>query len=123
MKRLILSRPFLRRVPDQTIIASGVGTRGDYKTAVRAHDRSYEMVYAPTQQTFTISMNKLSGAINAWWYNPRNGSCYNANAAITTAPFAQYTSDETVEFTPPSDNPDWVLVLDDAARGFSVPGQ
>jgi Protein of unknown function (DUF4038)/Putative collagen-binding domain of a collagenase len=123
MKRLVLSRPFLRRVPDQTIIVSGVGTRGDYKTAVRANDGSYAMVYAPTQQAFTVNTSTLSGAINAWWYNPQDGSCYNQDAAITTTPFAQYAGDGTVEFTPPSDNPDWVLVLDDAAKGFPIPGQ
>lgn len=123
MKRLLLSRPCFGRVPDQTLIVAGVGTRGDYKTAVRAQDGSYALIYAPTRQTFSLDLTKLSGTVNAWWYNPRDGLCYDQGAAVTTKPFAQYPTNGPVEFSPPGDNPDWVLVLDDAAKGFSAPGR
>jgi hypothetical protein len=122
MKRLILSRPFFQRLPDQTLIASNIGSRADYKTAVRARDGSYAMVYAPTCQTFAVDLTKLAGAVDAWWYNPKDGVCYDQDATRTAKPFARYPNHDVIEFAPPSDNPDWVLVLDDASRSFPPPG-
>ena len=123
LKRLILSRPFLGRVPDQTLIAANVGERGDHKVAVRDKDNRFAMVYVPTRENFTIDLSRLSGTINVWWYCPQDGKCYDEDGKRTDEPFASYPAGKTVEFTPPSSGPDWVLVLDDAAQGFSVPGR
>ena len=52
----------------------------------------------------------------AWWYNPRDGE---------SAVIGEFSSAGQREFVPPSlgENMDWVLVLDDAARGFPAPGK
>jgi hypothetical protein len=54
--------------------------------------------------------------LNAWWFNPRDGS------SIALASFRN-TGDRA--FTPPDPGEalDWVLVLDDAARAFGPPGR
>jgi hypothetical protein len=49
----------------------------------------------------------------AWWYDPRT-----AKATL----IGELDAAVAQTFTPPGDGPDWVLVLDDAARGFGEPG-
>lgn len=113
---LIESRPFLIRIPDQSIIASEQGAAGDRVQATRGSDGSYAFVYISWGKPVTIHMDKMSGStVNAYWYDPRLG---------TSTPIGQFVNTGTQQFTPPSSGPgnDWVLVLDDAARGFSAPG-
>ncbi|MBN2312431.1 MAG: glycoside hydrolase family 140 protein [Sedimentisphaerales bacterium] len=123
LKRLILSRPFLKRAPDQAMIVSDAGIDGDHKTAIRAKDGSYAMVYIPSRQAFTIDLSIFSGTVEAWWYNPRDDKCYDESGKRTTQSFGRYVNRGTKEFTPPSIGPDWILVLDDASKNFPVPGQ
>ncbi|GLV53355.1 hypothetical protein KDH_02100 [Dictyobacter sp. S3.2.2.5] len=83
--------------------------------ATRNADRSYAFVYIPTAgQTFTLDLSSLAGeSVQAWWYDPREGS---ATPCGTFARVVQQT------FTTPSEGPDWVLVLDNTAQGFRQPG-
>lgn len=116
LKNLMLSRPFLTRVPDQSLIAGAVG---EGRTHVQAtHGNNYLFVYLPTGSPVMIAMGKVSGVeVNAWWYDPRTG------AAI---PAGKYANTGTREFTPRSAaawGNDWILVLDDAAAHFQAPGQ
>ena len=62
-------------------------------------------------------MGKISGErVKGWWYNPRSGTSRSDSGLSTTA--------GTREFIRPSEGfgSDWVLVLDDAAKNFSIPG-
>jgi hypothetical protein len=121
-RALLESRPFLSRVPDDEVIVTGPiptsmpGT-GRYRfTATRDAEGSYAMVYAPVGRPFTVRMSKIAGpTVRAWWFNPRTG----AAMAVGTFP---NTGERT--FTPPDPGEmiDWVLVLDDASRGFPPPG-
>jgi hypothetical protein len=121
-RALLESRPFLSRVPDDDVIVTGPvptsmpGT-GRYRfTATRDAEGSYAMVYAPVGRPFTVRMSKIAGpTVRAWWFNPRTG----AAMAVGTFP---NTGERT--FTPPDPGEmiDWVLVLDDASRGFPPPG-
>ncbi len=111
LKALMLSRPFFSRVPDPALAGNvnGVGaTRGD----------GYIMVYAGQGQTIQVDTTSLSGnTVQAWWFNPRDGSVIQANNFIGGA---------TESFDPPGleeAGNDWVLVLDDQARGFPRPGK
>jgi len=79
-RRLLESRPFLTRVPDDSVIAeSPVPTAmpgaGRYRfVATRDSGGSYVMVYAPVGRAFTVRLDKLSGGrVQGWWFNPRNG--------------------------------------------------
>ena len=64
-----------------------------------------------------MRLERLSGPrVRAWWFDPRNGSSRRAgemprsDVAALNAP----TSGE---------GQDWILVLEDAARGFAAPGR
>ncbi len=121
-RALIESRPFLARVPDDSVIVTdrvptsvpGTGTR--HFAATRDESGSYAMVYAPVGRKFSVNMSKLTGAkVKAWWFNPRDGSAQ----AI-----GEFSNSGEREFNPPTPGEalDWVLVLDDAAKNFPEPG-
>lgn len=81
-------------------------TRGD----------GYLFVYSGAGIKLTVNMGKISGQqVKAYWYNPRNG-------AVTEIGIFDNTG--TREFVPQYEGfgSDWVLVLDDVAKGFSSPG-
>ncbi len=115
LKRLVLSRPYLERVPDQRVIAGENGTRDNRVTATRG--RSCLLAYAYTGRPFDIRMGVISGTqVRAWWYDPRNGSA----RQIGTFPNQGIRT-----FTPPgppAPGNDWVLVVDDAAQKYQAPG-
>ena len=111
------SRPFLTRVPDQSLIVGDawVGT-GDHLRATRDEARTYAMLYVPSGQHVKANLTLLAGdKVRAWWFNPRDG--------VATL-LGELEKKPDAEFKPPFDarGRDWVLVLDDAARNFPVPG-
>jgi hypothetical protein len=119
---LIESRPFLARIPDDTILveasvkASLPGAGRARFVATRDEAGSYAMIYAPVGRRFRVHMDKITGAqVKAWWFNPRNGS-----ATL----IGNFTNIGEHEFAPPDPGEylDWVLVLDDAAKGYPPPG-
>jgi hypothetical protein len=121
-RALLESRPFLTRVPaTEIVVADRVTTRvpgaGRYAiVATRDSEGRFAMVYVPVGRPFTVRLSAIAGpTAKAWWFNPRDGRA----TAIGTFPT---TADRT--FTPPDpgETLDWVLVLDDAARGFGPPG-
>lgn len=123
-RKLLESRPFFTRIPDDSVIVtdrvptSVPGTGRYHFTATRDEAGSWAMVYAPIGRKFSVKTSKLTGAkIVAWWFNPRNGQ------ATRIAEFANDRADR--EFTPPDAGEmlDWVLVLDDAAKNYGVPGK
>jgi hypothetical protein len=122
-RRLMESRPFLTRIPDDSVIVpaevtTSVPGAGRYRfVATRDTGGSYAMVYAPIGRRFRVRMDKVSGVtVKAWWYNPRNGQATS---------IGEFPNQGERDFSPPEpgEHLDWVLVLDDAAKGFPPPGQ
>lgn len=117
LKELILSRPALNRVPEQTMLVNGQGTdKAHHITAFRDAENSYAMIYMPVGQTVEINTTFLNAKkIKAWWYNPRTGK---AGKSFTTK------SAPAFKYTPPSlgIKNDWVLVLDDPSKNYKKPG-
>jgi hypothetical protein len=121
-KNLVLSRPFLTRIPDDSIVmtdrvpTSAPGA-GRYRfLATRDTDGTYAMVYAPIGRKFKVRMEVIKGAkVKAWWFNPRDGKAKAMGA---------FENRGEREFIPPDNGEmlDWVLVLDDAARKYPAPG-
>ena len=77
---LLESRPFLNRIPDDSIIVpaevtSAVPGAGRYRfVATRDAEGTLSMVYAPIGRAFRVRLDAISGEnVRAWWYNPRNG--------------------------------------------------
>jgi hypothetical protein len=121
-RKLIGSRPFLTRIPDDSVIvtdrvATSVPGAGRYRfVATRDEAGTYAMVYAPVGRAFSVRMDVIKGPhVKAWWFNPRNGK-------VTT--IGEFAANGTREFTPPDKGEmlDWVLVLDDASKGYRPPG-
>ncbi len=121
-RRLMESRPFLSRVPyDDLLVTGPVATAmpgaGRYRfVATRERDGAFAMVYAPATRPFTVRMHLVSGGtVRAWWFNPRDG---------TAERIGEFPAAGERTFLPPrpGDDLDWVLVLDDATRGFGPPG-
>jgi len=116
LKALMESRPFLSRIPDDSILVDGGHESPDRLVATRDRDGRYVLVYAPTGRDITVVMSSVSGdTVKAWWLNPRDG---------TSAAIGNFPAEGTRTFEPPTTayGPDWVLVLDDEAEQFSPPG-
>lgn len=116
VRKLMESRPFLSRIPDQSIIEARFGSGESHIQATRDKDGRYALIYIPTGKNVVVNMNKISGSIaKAYWYNPRNG---------TSTLFGEFPTSGSYEFYPPSNGRgnDWILVLDDASMNFPEPG-
>ena len=116
MRRLFESRPFLQLRPDPSVLASDPGKGAGRALAARAADGSYLFVYTPLGEPVAVSLSRIAGRkIDAFWFDPRTGKA---------AKIASFANGGTRSFTPSSRGRgnDWVLVLDDAARGFGQPG-
>ncbi len=121
-RALLESRPFLTRIPDQSIVVTDrVPTRvpgaGRYAfVATRDEAGTYAMVYVPAGRSFSVRMNAVTAStLKAWWFNPRDG---NATEIGTFANTGEHV------FVPPAPGEalDWVLVLDDVAKKYPPPG-
>ncbi|MHA6625484.1 glycoside hydrolase family 140 protein [Pseudonocardia sichuanensis] len=94
LKDLLLSRSFLDRIPDQSLITSGAGR------ATRSESGSWAMVYLPEGGSVDVDTSVLaSSSPQATWFDPRTGESWAGEAAGA----GSYTA---------PDEQDWVLVLD-----------
>jgi len=114
LKKFMESRPPLNRIPDNSIILQGQDEKGEFIQAFRSADNSYTMIYLPVGKTITVSTKKMAGQIVAWWFDPKNASLRKVDGMAK-----KYT----MEFTSPTSGigNDWVLIMDDASRGFKAP--
>jgi len=105
LKKLMLSRPFLERVPDQSLIAGENGLKYERLIATRGND--YVLIYTYTGRNIPVLMGKIAGSkVKASWYKPTDGS---------TTEIGEFENTGTHEFDPPGEpanGNDWVLILD-----------
>ena len=114
LRRLIESRPMFDRVPDQSLV-NDARNANDRIQATRGKD--YIFVYSAQGKKFTLNTGKISGRqLVAHWYDPRNGELKEAG---------KFDKKAQQEFTPPSSGygKDWVLIVDDASKGYKLPIQ
>ncbi len=115
LRRLMLSRPYFDRVPDNSLIVGGQGEGADHVQATRGD--GYAFVYIPTGGKVTVDAAKLgSKKLRAWWYDPRTGT---ARKIMDTPGFGTRALDPPGK---PGRGNDWVLVLDDLSRNYPPPG-
>ena len=113
-RRLIESRPFLSRIPDQSIIEPEYFPETDYVVSTRGE--GYAFVYFPTGWPAVIRLEVVGAkSIAAYWFDPRKGE----SNIIGTFP-----GTGNQKFTPPTRGRgnDWILVLDDTSKNFKIPG-
>ena len=115
LRRLIESRPYFGRIPDQSLIVGDAGKGGQHLQATRDREGTYAFVYFPnSDQTATLDLTRLrSKRLRAWWYDPRTG-VGTLVGLLEAAPQREFRS--------PPYGPDWVLVLEDPAAGYAPPG-
>jgi hypothetical protein len=116
VRRLFEARPFERLAPDPALLVDAPASGAAKVRAARARDGSFAFFYSPMGAPFTVDMSRIHALrVKQIWYDPRYGVAY---------PF--HTSDNTgfQTFAPPSSGSghDWVLILEDAAAGFPLPG-
>ncbi len=117
LRTLMESRPFLTRIPDQSIIVGSPGNGTGHAQATRASDGSYAFVYIPDGRPLPVDLSKIAGtSVACSWYDPRTGTA----TSIGTVP-----ATGTMSFDPPGGTAvgdDWVLMMDavDAASGLSA---
>lgn len=114
LKNLMLSRPFLSRIPAGNMVTGVQEKDANYVIATRDRDGRYAMVYFPSGRDITLDLSDLTaGEITAWWYDPRTGNAFRALNIERTA---------SLEVHPPTSGigNDWVLVVD--ADKFPPPG-
>lgn len=114
LRQLVEARPFLTRVPDQSLIVGDAVTGAEHIQATRGADGpdgvsgSYAFIYSAAGKPFTVDLVKLTGSmVQATWFDPRTGR---------SIWLGQFPVRGQRQFTPPAVGEDWVLLLDDAAR-------
>lgn len=103
LRDLMESRPFLTRIPDQSLIAENY-SGANRMTATRGEN--YAMIYSPNGIPFRVVMGKILGSnVRATWFDPRTGAWKDAG---------EYSNVGEVKVYPPSSgrDGDWILVLD-----------
>jgi hypothetical protein len=116
LKELMLSRPVLTRIPDQSMINQKQEDYNDYKIATRDAKGSYGMVYFPNGGSVSLDLSAFSDdALKTWWFDPRTGAGFVGEAL-------QKSNNVLVEAPTSGRGNDWVLVIDAAGAGFQRPG-
>lgn len=104
LKNLMLSRPFLSRIPAQEMIVDPQEDDEHHVVATRDSEGSYAMVYFPTGKVMGVDTRSLrSKTLRATWYDPRTGHQI-AGGHISSGPDCR--------IHPPVSGQDWVLILD-----------
>jgi len=127
LRRLMESRPFLTRIPDQGILlGDNPSFASDHIQVTRDGtlddgNATYIMVYLPYYRSFTVNTSVISGEkIKVWWYNPKNGQAFLQGVMENTGEFRFSNWDDLI--MEGQGGPDWVVVIDDAAAGYKAPG-
>ncbi|MCF3649400.1 glycoside hydrolase family 140 protein [Synoicihabitans lomoniglobus] len=125
LRALMESRPFLTRLPDQSLI-DDVGIDSDHLQATRdgtpgKNDATWIMVYHPIMRNLTVNTAVMAGdRLRCWWFDPRTGESWLAgemdNPGSMKRPWEW-------RIQAGQGSPDWVFVIDDAAAGYGPPGQ
>ncbi len=115
LKNLMLSRPFLTRIPDQAMVVDQHQDWKDHVIATRDENGSYAMIYFPTGKETQLDLSNIDGAyLKGYWYDPRTGNSFPASLGKSAIS----------RISPPTSGQgqDWVLVVDTTSSTFTVPG-
>jgi hypothetical protein len=112
--QLFASRPWQLLAPATALVTSGGGdpSTDNGVQAARASDGSFALAFLHTSRTIAVALGQISGStVRAWWFDIATGA---ANLVGT------FPASGSHSFTSPAGS--YVLVLDDASRGFPAPG-
>ncbi len=115
LRQLIESRPYLDRIPDQSIIIHGQGEKGAYMCAFRDSKGSYIMVYITQGKTITINTSAIAAdSLRGWWFNPATAETVDIGVLANTG---------NITLTTPTQGfgNDWVLIIDHPNYQYPIP--
>jgi hypothetical protein len=128
LRRLLESRPFLSRIPDQDLL---IGENPSHATdhirvtrdgTVGESDATYIMAYTPYYKSFKINTSVIPGAsLKVWWYNPQTGYAFPQGIMENNGAF-EFSNWNTL-IKEGMGGPDWVVVIDDLSAGYEAPGR
>ena len=127
LRRLVESRPMLTRIPDQSLVAGHEGFGTDHRQATRdgtpgRRDATYLMVYNAVGASSAVDTGVIAGRrLRVWWYDPRHGTAYPMGECENTGRWS--TPWHARPWESGTCGPDWVLVIDDAGKGYPPPGE
>jgi hypothetical protein len=115
-RQLLESRSYVTCVPDPSVLVPKEGQDLRGVVALRDSAGAYLMIYLSTSRPITVDFRQISGRrVHFWWWDPQTGLCFDAgeitNPGVMKVEAFGYAEDK-----------DWVLVLDDAAKGLTPPG-
>jgi hypothetical protein len=116
LRRLFESRPFLTLEPNTSMLKAGPTTGGAKIRALRAANGSFAFIYSPRGESFTVDKHAIDAKrVKEIWYDPR----YGVTRQIHTADNWGYQT-----YAPPTSGRgnDWILILEDEAAAFPLPG-
>lgn len=116
LKNLMLSRPVLTRIPDQSMVKSRQKEDNNYVIATRDSEGSYAMIYFPTGKSTVLDFSNLKGLnLVSWWFDPRTGNAFKGPS---------FDKSNYIKIEPPTSGKgqDWVLVVDNSLVSFDKPG-
>jgi hypothetical protein len=126
LKHLILSRPYFTRIPDQQALDPVPIPGAAHAQLTRdgtpgRNDATYLMVY----YSYVTWIHRIkTSVIDAkrlvlWWYDPRTGQATRVGEFDNPG---RLDLSWKPRLAPPTDGPDWVLVIDAAERNYPPPG-
>jgi hypothetical protein len=116
LKNLMLSRPVLTRIPDQSMVKNSQQEDNNYVISTRDSKGTYAMIYFPTGKTTILDFSELKGSkLNSWWFDPRTGNAFKGSS---------FDKSSNTKIEPPTfgKGQDWVLVVDSSLELFDKPG-
>lgn len=116
LRRLFESRPYQQLVPAPGLLRDAPVSGGAKVRAACARDGSFAFFYSPRGESFTVDRDFLKAArLREIWFDPRYGVSYEVHQTSTHG-FQTYT--------PPTSGrgQDWVLIIEDTAKNWPLPG-
>lgn len=117
LRALTESRPWDRTIPDPALVFEPKTGGTNFIAALRTDDGSSALFYLPQGGELAVDLGRLTGqTLNATWWSPASGGISNAG---------RFNRAGNKVFKAPTGGfgQDWVLVLDDAAKGYGPVGQ
>ncbi len=118
IKKLLFARPYLTRIPDQSLILSGQGNEVATRTqatrdGTKGHaDATYLMAYVSAPARIVLRTDVIaSRTLNVSWFNPATG----ATDVLGT------NLNNTGSYTLEKREQDGVVIIDDARKGYALP--
>lgn len=129
LRDFLESRDLSTCVPAQEILLNQAEQADEimdeHRQACRQADGRFICVYFPSGGQETIDLSSLSaGTRELWWFNPRDGLCYQDETTQTNDPLMVEEEMNSLNVTSPTagSHQDWILVIDCARQDRGRPG-